>query len=61
MGINTPPPNHDDVVRAQMERERRIQHYTDELNGLSARYLELEDQRKVLLDQIKELKQQQGE
>jgi hypothetical protein len=57
--INTPPPNYDDVVRAQMEREQRIQHYTDELKGLSARYLELEEQRKELLEQIRELKQQQ--
>lgn len=58
--LNTPPPNYDDVVRTQMERERRIQHYTDELKGLSARYLELEDRRKALLDLIKRLKQQQG-
>ncbi len=58
--LNIPPPNYDDVVRAQMEREQRIQHYTDELKGLSARYLELEDQRKALLEQIRELKQQRG-
>lgn len=61
MDINTPPPNYDDVVRAQMERERRIQQYTDELKDLSARYLELEDQRKELLEQIGELRRQRGE
>ncbi|BBJ00570.1 hypothetical protein FGKAn22_22620 [Ferrigenium kumadai] len=58
--INTPPPNYDDVVRTQMEREQRIQHYTNELKGLSARYLELEDRRRALLELIKKLKQQQG-
>lgn len=58
--INTPPPNYDDVVRAQLEREQRIQQYTDELKSLSARYLELEDRRKALLEQIGELKRQQA-
>lgn len=56
--INTPPPNYDDVVRAQLEREQRIQQYTNDLKILSARYLDLEAQRKTLLEQIKELKQQ---
>ncbi|HXU93768.1 MAG TPA: hypothetical protein VFP33_08945 [Gallionella sp.] len=58
--INTPPPNYDDVVRAQMEREQNIQRYTDELKDLSARYLELEDRRNALIESIKRLKQQQG-
>ena len=59
--INTPPPNYDDVVRAQLEHENRIQQYTDDLKRLSSRYLELESQRKSLQEQIRELKQQQGE
>ncbi|WP_435627653.1 hypothetical protein [Candidatus Ferrigenium straubiae] len=59
--INTPPPNYDDVVRAQMERERRIQRYTDDLKSLSVNYLELEKERKALLERIRELKRQQGE
>ncbi|HEX5338243.1 MAG TPA: hypothetical protein VFW53_07370 [Gallionella sp.] len=53
--INTPPPNYDDVVRARLEHESRIQQYTTELKSLSVRYLELEDQRKALLEQIREL------
>lgn len=61
MDINTPPPNYDDVVRTQLEREQRIQQYTDDLKRLSVRYLELEHQRKVLLDQIKELAQHSAE
>ena len=56
MDIYTPPPNYDDVVRTQMEREQRIQQHTSELKSLSVRYLELENQRKALLEQIKELK-----
>lgn len=55
--INTPPPNYDDVVRGQLEREQRIQQYTDELKRLSLRYLELEEQRKALVEQIRELAQ----
>lgn len=56
-GINTPPPNYEDILRAQLQREQRIQQYTDDLRRLSLRYLELEDQRKALVDQIKELAQ----
>ena len=59
--INTPPPNYDDVVRAQLEREQRIQRYTDDLKRLSMRYLELEDQRKLLVEQIREMRRQSGE
>jgi flagellar motility protein MotE (MotC chaperone) len=57
--INTPPPNYDEVMRAQMEHEKNIRQYTDELKALAARYLELEEKRKALLEQIKELKRQQ--
>ena len=53
--LNTPPPNYDDVVRAQLGREQRIQEYTDTMKGLSVRYLELEEKRKELLRQITEL------
>ncbi len=59
--LNIPPPNYDDVVRAQMEREQRIQRYSDELKSLSQHYLELEEERKALLGQIREFKQQQNE
>ncbi len=58
LDIYTPPPGYDDVLREQQAREQRIQQYTDELRGLSARYLELERQRKSLLRQIEDLKQQ---
>ncbi|OGT00366.1 MAG: hypothetical protein A3F73_06095 [Gallionellales bacterium RIFCSPLOWO2_12_FULL_59_22] len=56
--INTPPPNYDDIVRAQLEREQRIQQYTNDLKNMSMRYLELEEQRKKLLEQIGGLAQQ---
>jgi len=56
--INTPPPNYDDVMREQLEREQRIQQYSDELKNLSERYLELEEERRALLEQIRELKRQ---
>lgn len=59
--INTPPPNYDELIRTQTEREQRIQQYTDDLKNLSARYLELEEQRKELLEQIGELRRERGE
>lgn len=58
--LNTPPPDYDELIRTQTEREQRIQQYTDDLKDLSVRYLELEEQRKELLEQIGELKRQQG-
>lgn len=61
MDINTPPPDYDDVVRTQMEREQRIQQHTDEMKSLSSRYLELEHRRKALLEQIRKLKQHPDE
>jgi len=57
MDLNTPPPNFDEVFRMQMEREQRIRQYTDDLKNMSERYLELEQERKALLEQIRELKQ----
>jgi hypothetical protein len=59
--LYTPPPNYDDVVREQMKREQRIEQFTSDLQQLSVRYLMLEDRRKALLDQIRELKQQPRE
>ncbi|MFZ3018345.1 MAG: hypothetical protein WA056_07815 [Gallionella sp.] len=59
MDLDTPPPNFDEVFSMQMEREQRIRQYTDDLESMSERYLELEEERKTLLEQIKELKQQQ--
>jgi chromosome segregation ATPase len=57
MPLNSPPPNYDDVVRDQTEREQRIQQQTDELKKLWQRYLELESQRKSLQAQLRKLTQ----
>lgn len=61
MSVETPPPNYDDVIRAQIEREQRIQQQTDELKNLSLRYLELEKRRKALTEKIRELAQHPGD
>lgn len=58
MDLNTPPPNFDEVFGMQAEREQRIRQYTDDMKNLSARYLELEAERKSLTQRIRELKQQ---
>jgi len=52
------PPNYDDVVRQKADREYRIKQYTEQLNGLHARYREIEDQKRALLEQLDSLAQQ---
>jgi hypothetical protein len=56
--MGNPPPNYDDVVRQKAEREYRIKQYTEDLNRMYARYREIEDQKKALLDRLNELAQQ---
>ena len=51
-----PPPSYDDTIRIQRERRERIEQYSRDLNQLYARYKELGNQKKALLDQIMELK-----
>ncbi len=58
--FNAQWPSYDDAMRAQMERERRIQQYSDYMKSLLERYLELEQQRKSLIQRINELEQQPG-
>jgi hypothetical protein len=56
--MGNPPPNYDDVVRQKAERENRIKQYTADLNRIYARYREIEDQKKALLEQLSQLAQQ---
>jgi chaperonin cofactor prefoldin len=56
--IYTPPatpPSYDDVVREKEARDAQMKAYSDELDRLYARYRELEDQKKPLLDALTEL------
>jgi hypothetical protein len=57
MSPETPVPDYEAVIQAQHEREDHILQYTNDLRSLSARFLELEEQRKALLKKIKELEQ----
>ena len=41
-GMNNPPPNYDDVAREKADRDYRIKQYTEEMNRLYARYLDLD-------------------
>jgi hypothetical protein len=52
------PPNYDDVVRQKNEREYRIKQYTEDLNRVYARYRQLEDQKRAILDRLNALAQQ---
>jgi hypothetical protein len=55
---DAPPASYDDNIRLQRERTERIQQYTRDLNQLYARYAELGNQKRALLDQLTELAQQ---
>ncbi len=61
MGIYTPPPNYEDVLRAQQAREESIQQYTAGLARLAARFMELERERKSLLKDIEAVQQYSGQ
>jgi predicted nucleic acid-binding Zn-ribbon protein len=56
--VANPPPNYDDLVRDKAKREDRIKQYTDELYRKDARYRELEDRKRLLLDRLNQLGQQ---
>lgn len=49
------PPSYDDVVREKEERKAQMSRYDDELDRLYARYRELEEQKRPLLDQLSDL------
>ena len=48
-------PNYDDVVRDKQAREFRLHDYASQMERLYARYRELEDQKRPLLEQLAEL------
>jgi hypothetical protein len=49
------PPSYDDVVREKEQRKAQMSRYDDELDRLYARYRELEEQKRPLLDQLSDL------
>ena len=49
---NAPPVNYDDNIRLQQQRETRIRKYADDLDRLYARYSELGEQKKTLIDEL---------
>jgi hypothetical protein len=55
------PPNYDDVKREEEARTQRIKEYQYELDRLYARYRELEEQKKPLLEELSALAQQRGQ
>ena len=55
------PPNYDDVKREEEARAQQIKEYTYELDRLYARYRELEEQKKPLLDELSALAQRKAQ
>ncbi len=55
-----PPISYDDSIRLQRERKERFQQQSRDLDRLYARYAELGEQKKVILDQLRELAKEGG-
>lgn len=61
MGIDsTRPIDYDENVRKQRAKQERLNRYEQEISQSYARFLELGEQKKVLLDQILELSKPTG-
>jgi len=54
-GIGPPPGNYEDLERQRDERERRLKDLDAEMQRLYARYRELEEEKRPLLEQMNEL------
>jgi hypothetical protein len=55
-----PPISYDDSIAQQRERKERFNQHTRDLDRLYARYAELGEQKKVILDQLRELAKEIG-
>jgi hypothetical protein len=55
VGIAPPPQDYNELQRQREERENRIKERTVELERLYARYQELEEQKRALLERLSEL------
>jgi uncharacterized protein involved in exopolysaccharide biosynthesis len=55
VGIAPPPQDYNELQRQREERESRIKERTNELERLYARYQELEEQKRSLLERMGEL------
>lgn len=54
--IGGSPPSYEEMVRKKQERQKRIRQYTLDLDRLHIQYQELETEKKVLMEQIADLK-----
>jgi hypothetical protein len=59
--LGAPPRNYEDVKREEETRGLRVRELQYELDRLYARYRELEDQKRPLLDTLAQLAQQRAE
>jgi hypothetical protein len=55
-----PPISYDESIAQQRERKERFNQHTRDLDRLYARYSELGEQKKVILDQLRELVKEIG-
>ena len=60
-GQSIPVPNYNNLMQQKQERDQRIEKYTTDLNRLYARFTELENEKQVILEQIRSLEQKTEE
>lgn len=60
-GQSIPVPNYNNLMQQKQERDQRIEKYTADLNRLYARFTELENEKQVILEQIRSLEQKTEE
>ncbi|WP_304053057.1 hypothetical protein [Nitrosomonas communis] len=59
--IGGSPPSYEEMIKNKVERRKRIQQYTADMDRLYAEYLELETEKKILMEQINDLKRSKQE
>ena len=60
-GQSIPVPNYNNLMQQKQERDQRIEKYTADLNRLYTRFTELENEKQVILEQIRSLEQKTEE
>lgn len=60
-GQSIPVPNYNNLMQQKQERDQRIEKYTADLNQLYTRFTELENEKQVILEQIRSLEQKTEE
>ncbi|SDH88565.1 hypothetical protein [Nitrosomonas sp. Nm132] len=61
INIGGSPPSYEEMVKNKQERQKRIRQYTSDMDQLYTQYLGLEVEKKILMEQIGDLKRSKQE